>query len=252
MAGDAIMVMRGLTKLSKAVLETQAGQLRQVILGGDAVTIARSFQAVAEEQFSAAMGKMQELGKQQENLKDIGEDFGKEYNFSESELGGITEDFSPLPQDQPHKHSSTEGPFYSYDAKGPYQNGGSGDATASQNPISAKMNTKLFGGFRDSGNPFVPVYGQTRPFHQDHSPVGGLTAEDIDKARQAKADPQNKPHKQMLSERARERKVPVTRIGRLANFGGLAVGLGIGALAEVAKKSLRSEDRNGPQERRLF
>uniref|UniRef100_A0A9J7ZNT8 Atypical kinase COQ8A, mitochondrial n=1 Tax=Cyprinus carpio carpio TaxID=630221 RepID=A0A9J7ZNT8_CYPCA len=48
-----------------------------------------------------------------------------------------------------------------------------------------------------------------------------------------------------LSERARERKVPVTRLGRLANFGGLAVGLGIGALAEVAKKSLRSEDKNG-------
>uniref|UniRef100_A0A9J8DI17 Atypical kinase COQ8A, mitochondrial n=1 Tax=Cyprinus carpio carpio TaxID=630221 RepID=A0A9J8DI17_CYPCA len=50
---------------------------------------------------------------------------------------------------------------------------------------------------------------------------------------------------QQLSERARERKVPVTRLGRLANFGGLAVGLGIGALAEVAKKSLRSEDKNG-------
>uniref|UniRef100_A0A5F9C6J5 Atypical kinase COQ8A, mitochondrial n=1 Tax=Oryctolagus cuniculus TaxID=9986 RepID=A0A5F9C6J5_RABIT len=45
-----------------------------------------------------------------------------------------------------------------------------------------------------------------------------------------------------LSERARERKVPVTRLGRLANFGGLAVGLGFGALAEVAKKSLRPED----------
>uniref|UniRef100_A0A8C5NUU5 Atypical kinase COQ8A, mitochondrial n=1 Tax=Jaculus jaculus TaxID=51337 RepID=A0A8C5NUU5_JACJA len=44
---------------------------------------------------------------------------------------------------------------------------------------------------------------------------------------------------------ARERKVPVTRIGRLANFGGLAVGLGFGALAEVAKKSLRSESSTG-------
>lgn len=66
-----------------------------------------------------------------------------------------------------------------------------------------------------------------------------------------------------LSDRARERKVPVTRIGRLVNFGGecvhrflrstlfylfvsesmlfagLAVGLGIGAIAEVAKKTLR-------------
>lgn len=59
MASDAIMMVRGLTKLSKAVLETQAGQLRQVLLGGDTLTIARSFQAVAEEQFSAAMGKMQ-------------------------------------------------------------------------------------------------------------------------------------------------------------------------------------------------
>ncbi|XP_044292834.1 atypical kinase COQ8A, mitochondrial isoform X3 [Varanus komodoensis] len=245
MAGDAIMVMRGLAKLSKAVVETQAGQLRQVVLGADAVTAVRGFQAAAEEQLSAAMGKMQELGKQQENLNDIGEDFGREYNFSESELGGAAQDFSP-PQDQPHRHSDAEGPSHSYVAKGPFPNVvGSGDFSSSQNPILSKSNAKLFGGFRDPGNLIVPAYGQNRAFHQDHSSIGGLTAEDIDKARQAKADPQQKPHKQMLSERARERKVPVTRIGRLANFGGLAVSLGIGALAEVAKKSLRSEDPNG-------
>uniref|UniRef100_A0A668AJR2 Atypical kinase COQ8A, mitochondrial n=1 Tax=Myripristis murdjan TaxID=586833 RepID=A0A668AJR2_9TELE len=47
-----------------------------------------------------------------------------------------------------------------------------------------------------------------------------------------------------LSERARERKVPVTRLGRLVNFGGLAVGLGIGAIAEVAKKSLKPQQQN--------
>ncbi|KAF4011038.1 hypothetical protein G4228_002172 [Cervus hanglu yarkandensis] len=41
-----------------------------------------------------------------------------------------------------------------------------------------------------------------------------------------------------LSDRSRERKVPASRISRLANFGGLAVSLGLGALAEVAKKSL--------------
>ncbi|KAJ8369071.1 hypothetical protein SKAU_G00090990 [Synaphobranchus kaupii] len=40
-----------------------------------------------------------------------------------------------------------------------------------------------------------------------------------------------------LSDRARERKVPATRISRLANFGGLAVGLSLGAIAEVAKQS---------------
>ncbi|XP_074662126.1 atypical kinase COQ8B, mitochondrial-like [Tubulanus polymorphus] len=43
--------------------------------------------------------------------------------------------------------------------------------------------------------------------------------------------------KQNLSERARERKVPSSRIGRLATFGGLAAGLGVGALAEVTRKT---------------
>uniref|UniRef100_A0A8C6K5J1 Atypical kinase COQ8A, mitochondrial n=1 Tax=Nothobranchius furzeri TaxID=105023 RepID=A0A8C6K5J1_NOTFU len=82
-----------------------------------------------------------------------------------------------------------------------------------------------------------------RSYHQDQSSVGGLTAEDIEKTSQSKRVDE-KPHKQMLSERARERKVPVTRLGRLANFGGLAVGLGIGALAEVAKKSIGMNGEN--------
>uniref|UniRef100_A0A8C3AUM1 Atypical kinase COQ8A, mitochondrial n=1 Tax=Cyclopterus lumpus TaxID=8103 RepID=A0A8C3AUM1_CYCLU len=84
---------------------------------------------------------------------------------------------------------------------------------------------------------------QLRSYHQDPSTVGGLTAEDIEKARQGKKV-EIKSHKQMLSDRARERKVPVTRLSRLANFGGLAVGLGIGALAEVAKKTMRHNAGN--------
>ncbi|XP_073194782.1 atypical kinase COQ8A, mitochondrial isoform X3 [Lepidochelys kempii] len=185
-----------------------------------------------------------DLGKQQENLTDLGEDFGSDYNFSGPESSNATKDFS-FPR-QPHKGSGTEGPAYSYATNEPFRNFSEiGDASPGQIPFSAKVNAKLFGGFRDPGNPFAATFGQNRAFHQDHSSVSGLTAEDIDKARQAKTDPEQKPHKQMLSERARERKVPVTRLGRLANFGGLAFGLGIGALAEVAKKSLRPEERNG-------
>ncbi|KAL7980661.1 hypothetical protein Chor_001815 [Crotalus horridus] len=44
-----------------------------------------------------------------------------------------------------------------------------------------------------------------------------------------------------LSERARERKVPVTRVGRLAAFGGLAVGLGFGALVDIVRNSLSGD-----------
>lgn len=70
--------------------------------------------------------------------------------------------------------------------------------------------------------------------------MGRLTPEDLDKARNTKKV-DIKQYKQVLSEKARERKVPVTRIGRLLNFGGLALGLGMGAIAEVAKKSFKSK-----------
>uniref|UniRef100_G7PXM3 Coenzyme Q8B n=1 Tax=Macaca fascicularis TaxID=9541 RepID=G7PXM3_MACFA len=66
-------------------------------------------------------------------------------------------------------------------------------------------------------------------------PGRGLGEEDIRRAREAR--PRKTPRLQ-LSDRSRERKVPASRISRLANFGGLAVGLGLGALAEMAKKSL--------------
>lgn len=83
-------------------------------------------------------------------------------------------------------------------------------------------------------------YCQTRSVHD--TVVGRLTPEDIKKAREAK-QALVKPVRQKLSDRARERKVPATRISRLVNFGGLAVGLGIGAIAEVAKQSLGGKQK---------
>ncbi|RUS78134.1 hypothetical protein EGW08_014107 [Elysia chlorotica] len=47
-----------------------------------------------------------------------------------------------------------------------------------------------------------------------------------------------KPMTQKLSDRAQERRVPASRISRLMNYGGLAAGLSMGALAEVTKRSL--------------
>ncbi|XP_044113272.1 atypical kinase COQ8B, mitochondrial isoform X3 [Neovison vison] len=78
--------------------------------------------------------------------------------------------------------------------------------------------------------------GGFRPqmFHKDG--LGrGLGEEDIRRIREARIRKTPRPQ---LSDRSRERKVPASRVSRLANFGGLAVGLGLGALAEVAKKSL--------------
>ncbi|KAM5297660.1 atypical kinase COQ8B, mitochondrial isoform 2-T2 [Glossophaga mutica] len=74
----------------------------------------------------------------------------------------------------------------------------------------------------------------SQKLHQG-GPGRSLSEEDISKAREVRLRKTPRPQ---LSDRSRERKVPASRISRLANFGGLAVGLGLGVLAEVAKKSL--------------
>uniref|UniRef100_A0A8D3C0V6 Atypical kinase COQ8A, mitochondrial n=1 Tax=Scophthalmus maximus TaxID=52904 RepID=A0A8D3C0V6_SCOMX len=177
MAGDMILLMRGLAKLSQAVVETQSSTLRSGTgtLIGAAV---QSVQLATEQCLSVAMMKMQVCFTC--NICDF-----KEHYIGNHHL---------------------------------YNHG---------------LNRHVWGQLYTQHQ-----FTQIRSYHQDPSTVGGLTAEDIEKARQSKGT-EIKPHKQMLSERARERKVPVSRLSRLANFGGLAVGLGIGALAEVAKKSIR-------------
>ncbi|XP_026506136.1 atypical kinase COQ8A, mitochondrial-like [Terrapene carolina triunguis] len=86
----------------------------------------------------------------------------------------------------------------------------------------------------------VHSMGPWRLYHQNSPAVGRLTAEDVQKARDTKVPP-IRPYRHMLSDKSCERKVPATRLGRLANFGGLAVSVGIGVLVEAAKKSFRAE-----------
>ncbi|CAH1790744.1 unnamed protein product [Owenia fusiformis] len=47
---------------------------------------------------------------------------------------------------------------------------------------------------------------------------------------------------QSLSDRARERRVPSSRLGRLMSYGSLAAGLGVGAMAEVARRGMGLSD----------
>ncbi|XP_051264543.1 atypical kinase COQ8A, mitochondrial isoform X1 [Dicentrarchus labrax] len=258
MAGDMMLLMRGLAKLSQAVVETQNSTLRSGMGVQGVGAAVQSVQSAAEQGLSAAMMKVQELSGQQQTSSSE-----SEFDFPQDDSAFAASEFKEDGVDYTVDHTGSTG-----DAEA--QHGAAAGASGKQSLFEGyKDPSKQFSGHTRSYHQDARHYAghhqlynhslnrqlwgqlycqnqisQLRSYHQDPSTVGGLTAEDIEKARQSKRD-ENKPHKQMLSERARERKVPVTRLSRLANFGGLAVGLGFGALAEVAKKTMRHNGATG-------
>ncbi|XP_034017954.1 atypical kinase COQ8A, mitochondrial [Thalassophryne amazonica] len=257
MAGDMLLVMRGLAKLSQAVLETQTGILRSGA-GVEAVGAAvQTVQSAAVQGLSAAMTKMEELsGQQQSSSSDSDFDFVQdETGFTESQFREEGADFTEYQPKSGEEGAAGEGShvngkFEGY--KDPSKQFNSQTRFYHQDHRHFSRRDILNRPAWEQLCCQSPVW-QVRGYHQDQSTVGGLTAEHIEKARQSKRErAEAKPHKQMLCERARERKVPVTRLGRLANFGGLAVGLGIGALAEVAKKTIRHNAATGENKKAVL
>lgn len=145
----------------------------------------------------AGFCSLQEQDKHEESyISESFDDPESEFHFSGPRAEGASADFSAASShDQsssPQDHASSKGPAPAYMDSGPFREAGLPGQTAS--PLG-RADGRLF---VDSRAPFCPTGLQRRFFHQDQSPVGGLTAEDIEKARQAKARPESKPHKQMV------------------------------------------------------
>ncbi|XP_022052329.1 atypical kinase COQ8B, mitochondrial [Acanthochromis polyacanthus] len=208
MLSEVLQVMRGAGKVGSALVATQGEQLRLMACNSTLGAGVKAAQDVVEGLIGTLMG-----GSSQSIKEDVFPDAEGWENMDPDEVAKWSVG-SEFPSEGAHPSPGTA----------PGGAGWPGQSTR----------------FLHTAHGLHWFYYQTRSAH--NSVVARLTPEDIKKAREAK-QALTKPTKQKLSERAKERIVPATRISRLANFGGLAVGLGIGAIAEVAKQSLGGKQK---------
>ncbi|CAN9511100.1 unnamed protein product [Ophioblennius macclurei] len=223
MLSEVLQVIRGAGKVGSALVSTQGEQLRLMACNSSMGAGVKAAQDVVEGLVGAFMG-----GASQKSVKeDVFPDAEGWENMDPDEAAKWSVE-SEFPAEVVEQNQQTEpGP-----AAGVQSDSGTTAGGAGWPGQSAR--------FLHTAPRFNRWYLQNRSVH--NTVVARLTPEDIKKAREAKQG-LVKPTKQKLSDRAKERKVPATRISRLVNFGGLAVGLGIGAIAEVAKQSLGGKQR---------
>ncbi|XP_069552541.1 atypical kinase COQ8B, mitochondrial [Brachyistius frenatus] len=222
MPSEVMQVLRGAGKVGAALVTTQGEQLRLMACNSSLGAGVKAAQDVVEGLVGTFMG-----GTEQQSIKeDVFPDAEGWDNMDPDEAAkwALGSEFPSDVEMQSQTEMHT----------GVHPNPGSPAGGAGWPGQSARfLHTSAAGLHR--------YCYQTRSVHD--TVVSRLTPEDIKKAREAKQG-LAKPVRQKLSERAKERKVPATRISRLVNFGGLAVGLGIGAIAEVAKQSLGGKQKD--------
>ncbi|XP_012728108.2 atypical kinase COQ8B, mitochondrial [Fundulus heteroclitus] len=215
MLSEVVQVLRGASKVGSALVSTQGEQLRLMACNSSVGAGVKAAQDVAEGLAATFMASTSNQSPKEDVFPDA--EGWENMDPDESAKWAVGSEFPPGSAEQSPGGAGPAAGMHTGTAPG-------GAGWSGQNPrfLHTLRGRQLF-------------YCQSRSVHD--TVVAKLTPEDMKKAREAK-QALVKPVRQKLSERAKERKVPSTRISRLVNFGGLAVGLGIGAIAEVAKQSL--------------
>uniref|UniRef100_A0A1A7W8S7 AarF domain containing kinase 4 n=1 Tax=Iconisemion striatum TaxID=60296 RepID=A0A1A7W8S7_9TELE len=216
MLSEVLQVLRGASKVGSALVSTQGEQLRLMACNSSLGAGVRAAQDVVDGLTATFMGSTDQSVK--EDVFPEAEGW-ENMDPDEAAKWAVGSEFSPHTVEQSQANARPAGAMHTGGAGWPGQNARFLHTAAARQRC---------------------YYYQTRCVHK--SAMAKLTPEDMRKAREVK-QALVKPVRQKLSDHARERKVPATRISRLANFGGLAVGLGIGAIAEVAKQSLGGKQK---------
>ncbi|GAB6021757.1 putative aarF domain-containing protein kinase 4 [Chamberlinius hualienensis] len=110
-------------------------------------------------------------------------------------------------------------------------------------PVSSKT-------FNESGKSFYSTYAKvppsdetaeaqgSKPNEMNDSVPSGTSSVGYKKPKVTKLAGDDGKYKQKLSDRSKESKVPASRVGRLMSYSGLAAGIGVGAVAELTKRTL--------------
>ncbi|XP_029922094.1 atypical kinase COQ8B, mitochondrial [Myripristis murdjan] len=222
MLSEVLQVLRGAGKVGSALVTTQGEQLRLMACNSTLGAGVKAAQDVVEGLVGTVMGNSNVQQSIKEDVFPDAEGW-EEMDPDEAARWAVGSDFPPdtAGQNQAGAGATAEMPTGVPPASGAAPGGAGWPGQSAR--------------FLHAASGLQHRCYQTRFVHD--TVVARLTPEDIKKAREAK-QALVRPVRQKLSDRARERKVPATRISRLVNFGGLAVGLGLGAIAEVAKQSL--------------
>ncbi|XP_039987718.1 atypical kinase COQ8B, mitochondrial isoform X2 [Xiphias gladius] len=226
MLSEVLQVLRGAGKVGSALVTTQGEQLRLMACNSSLGAGVKGAQGVVEGLVDTFMGDSNAQSIKEDVFPDV--ESWENMDPDEAAKWAVGSEFPSDAMEQ----SQTEAQAAADMPTGVYRPPGAAAGGAGWPGQSTR--------FLYTTSGLQQYYCQTRSVHD--TVVARLTPEDIKKAREAK-QALVKPVKQKLSDRARERKVPATRISRLVNFGGLAVGLGIGAIAEIAKQSLGGKQK---------
>ncbi|XP_071163945.1 atypical kinase COQ8B, mitochondrial-like [Mytilus edulis] len=299
---DLVGFIRGLESITKALIETQGGEVQQAWKNSTLRPIVKDLKVKSEEVFSDAVSKQPEFQqsvqdkivlmatqaktvlemarsqtstgsrfmnpKSEELFDDFDlSDVPGEMLFAEQSIGMKNETKDQKLHTAAFKEEHIKGVGHEQLNKDPLHNIKSATVEPSPNPVSqfispvsSEKEINIKGSKLDgvTVDPFANVSAAAIDLNTDESAkVEGLKEPEISSATTEKT--KSVPPKPLassqkrtvnlaspkLSERAKERRVPASRIGRLMNYGALTAGLGMGALAEQTRRTLGISQNGG-------
>ncbi|XP_030854219.1 atypical kinase COQ8B, mitochondrial [Strongylocentrotus purpuratus] len=229
--GDATKAANGFGLLVKTFVDGQCKDVNQVWANSSLMSVVQGVQTKTEERVSDAwMNFSNKTVKIEDDWDSIVTSDPEEWGdtFAESASQFAAEDMAPPPSHKDttqHSTTSKNGPPGTAPSRGYHSLAGTAAAR-----YRYRVHTDIFQRYFDTGAVSADDIRKTKSSGPKVPP------------RKPAARPRVKP---TLSAQAKEKAVPASRMSRVLNFGGLAAGIGVGALAEKVRRGLGLEETGG-------